>query len=482
MSTTVTKRMMKNTSWLLGGTVISGVINFFVIIYLARILGAAAFGLFFFVQAFLSYLILFVDSGISMLGVKEIASNMNKAGSIIINIVMIRFVLAVIIYLISVVAVLLLPIQSDIRILFFITLSVIFYRALSTDWIFQGLEKMEYITLSKLCYSLPYLFVIVYLIKKPDDLLKVPTIQMLFGVLVSIIFLIIIYKKLFLFKIATVDILSWRKYLFAAVPLSAAMLLNQVYSNLDSIMLGIMKSTSVVGYYNASYHVFNVMINVFFIWQSTALPVVSGLITKDLAKAKVFLDKYIRLTLLIAIPVAVVVNITAPLIINVVFGNNYNDAIVSLMILVWTLIPLVIGSIYGITIMIPTGQYNKLYIAAGLGAIVNILLNIILIPSLSYVGAAYATIFAYVIVAITLISFSKNILPFKYADYLLKPVCFSVVGFILAKTSFVIIRPFNQLFYISFAGIVFIVSYITAVALFDRDFIYEFAKEILRRE
>src|SRR3989339_767888 len=99
MSTT--KGIAKNFSWLLGGAVLSSLINFFTTIYVARILGASAFGLFVFAQAFLMYLVLIVDSGLSILGTREIAKEKENAGTVSINILAVRLILAFFVFIVA---------------------------------------------------------------------------------------------------------------------------------------------------------------------------------------------------------------------------------------------------------------------------------------------------------------------------------------------------------------------------------------------
>src|SRR3989339_1544991 len=152
MSTT--KGIAKNFSWLLGGAVLSSLINFFTTIYVARILGASAFGLFVFAQAFLMYLVLIVDSGLSILGTREIAKEKENAGTVSINILAVRLILAFFVFIVATLIVLFLPLYAELKYLFIATFIFVFYRAINVDWAFQGLEKMNYISMAKVFFSI----------------------------------------------------------------------------------------------------------------------------------------------------------------------------------------------------------------------------------------------------------------------------------------------------------------------------------------
>ena len=73
MTPSVTKTMARNFSWLTISQVVGRGLNFLALVYIARVLGAASFGLLSFVQAFVAYLILLVDVGLSTYGTKTIA-------------------------------------------------------------------------------------------------------------------------------------------------------------------------------------------------------------------------------------------------------------------------------------------------------------------------------------------------------------------------------------------------------------------------
>ena len=148
--TNITKKMAKNFSWLSAGDIVGRGLNFFAMIYIARVIGVAAFGLFNFAFAFFVYLELIVDSGLTILGTRDIASKKSHPEVISINIFLLRLSAAFFVFIVSTVILYLLPLTFTIRMLFVMTFLSIFYRALNSDWVFAGLEKMEFIAFSKI--------------------------------------------------------------------------------------------------------------------------------------------------------------------------------------------------------------------------------------------------------------------------------------------------------------------------------------------
>lgn len=423
MSTT--KKIAKNFSWLLAGNTTSGLLNFLAVIYVARVLGAAGFGLWQFAMAFLAYLVLLVDSGLSMYGMREIAQARHRAGGIALNLFAIRFLIASVVYLISAAMLFLLPVPLNLRLVFLAVFLLVFYRALNADWVFQGLEKMEFISLAKLCFASGSLLFIFLLVKAPGDLIRVPLIQAVCGILASTAFVFFLFQRLV--KAARTELLvrAWPGYMLAAIPLGASIIMIQIYNNLDTIMLGFMSRVEIVGYYNAAYQIFYVFIGLFYIWLSTAMPVMNRRVASDKAGAERFIAKYARLTMMAFVPLVVFVFIAARPIVVQTFGGTYAPAAAALRILIWNLITVIVGSIYGVLILIPAGRFKEYFIAVLSGAVVNVALNFLLIPAYSFYGAAAATLIAEATAVTITIIYARRIIPLSLIGHLGKALAVS---------------------------------------------------------
>ena len=260
----VTRRIANNFSWLLAGNVIAGLLNFLLIVYIARTLRASAFGLFQLAQAFLLYLVLMVDSGLSVLGMREIVRNKGRAAAISLNIFGLRLLLAAVVFSFSAAVLFLLPLEPPVRWLFLATFLIVFFRALNADWVFQGLERMAYISLGKVLYAAAAFLFILVMIKGPDDLLKVPLIQVFCGLAVALGLLFFLFKRILRLDLSVLSPRDWHGYFFLALPLGASALMSLIFDNIDTIMLGLMDRPAVIGYYNAAYRIFYILAGFFF--------------------------------------------------------------------------------------------------------------------------------------------------------------------------------------------------------------------------
>jgi O-antigen/teichoic acid export membrane protein len=465
---------------MLAGNIASGLIMFLSIIYVARVLGAANFGLFQFVQAFLLYLVIIVDSGLSTYGIREIARNHERAGALSINIFALRLILATITYCLAILILLVVPMPIKLRQLFSLTFLLVFYRAINTDWVFQGLEKMKYVGLGKIIFAATTFILTVFLVKLPTDLLFVPLIQFIAGCLISLSFIIFLFKRILTFNLKQVSPSSWPATFLFAIPLGISTILLQIYDNLDTIMLGLMSQPSEVGYYNAAYRIFYLFAGVFSLWLATVLPVVCNKMAEDRDKTKLFMEKYLRLTLLIFIPLTLLVFLAAPLFIQIVFGQQYLQAIPALQWLIWALIPFVISNSYGSLILIPAGMFNLFLLSVGAGALANIVLNFLLIPKYGFIGAAIATIIAQAIAGMYAFHCSQKVLNLDLIRYLIKPLAIVL----LAAGTFLLTHNLLagqwQIMQLLVSNIISLGVASLLIVYLEYDFIYRFIKEIIR--
>jgi len=481
MEQSVTKRIAKNMSWLFFGNSLNGLIYLALIVYVARVLGASAFGLYQFAQAFVLYLVMLVDNGLSLLGTREIARDRAQAGVIALNLLFVRAITALIIFVLACATLFVLPMAGELRLLVGATFLFIFYRALNTEWVFAGVELMEYIPLAKIIFSGGALLLTFWLVKGPQDLLRAPLILAVSGLVSSIVFLIFLFGRKMPLQLKKLAPDTWGPLFWQALPLGASIFLVQIYSNLDTIMLGFMDRPEVVGYYSAAYRVLFVCIGLFGIWQNTAMPVMSHRITHDPEGARVFIKKFARITAMVFVPLSLLVYLLAPLIISFAFGHQYAPAVSTIRILIWTLLPITLGSCYGVLILIPAGRYYDFLWATGAGAIVNIILNFILIPPFSMAGAAVATISAELAAFLTVMYLTQRVMKINLLKEYFFPGLIALFALMVYWLLALVLAKLPGYMTMAGAGAGFVLSYVILLLLIERKYIFGFIKELISR-
>jgi O-antigen/teichoic acid export membrane protein len=479
MNTSTTKRAARNAFWIFWGVALGKILEFIAIIYLARKLTVSGFGLFSFAQAILIYLLLIVDGGLSYLGVKEIAKDKTVIPKFSVNIFALKLATAIATYSGVLLITVLLPLAAELKVLIALTCLMVFPRALSAEWIFQGIERMEYLGMAKFIQQLFFLLFVLAAVQSVNALLLVPLLQLLSAALVSAILLFILLKSYSALDWGGLRVAAWPGLLASSVSLGLSAIFIQVYYNLDTIMLGFMKSPEVVGWYSAAYKLFFVLLGTIGVAATTVFPIVCGKFAQGRETARPFLEKYFHLLLLLVIPAVVLGVMCAGPALRLVFGGGYLGGQLALQLLLLTLLTIAVSGIYGTLVLIPAGRNNEFMYSVGLGALCNIGLNFILIPIFSLNGAALATLITEIIVLGAFYYWARREIRLDLPQYLPRPIAASAIAFLMSQ-ALNVFWPLSGPLYLLVTVPVFSLLYLGVLALAgEQKFIIDFVTEVI---
>lgn len=398
-----THRIARNYLWLTAGDIVGRGLVFLAFVYLARVLGAAAFGLYTFAFAFLIYLELLADAGLTLLGTRDLAAGKGDRAALAGNIFAARAALALLIFVVSLLTAWFLPIPHLLKLLLMGNFLYIICRALNADWIFAGLERMEYIAATRVAFGLAYVLLVIVFVKDAGQLVWVPVLYFAGGAVVYAFFLVLAFRAFLPVSLRQLKPGRWAGDILEAFPLGTSLILAQVYNNLDVIMLGVMGKPETVAFYNVAYKLYFSLAGFYVLWQAAVFPVVSRKLAGGPDSLAGFINKYLRLTFAVVIPLTFLCfGLAAPLI-RLLFGAEYLPAIPALQILIWTMMLVVVTGVGGALVLIPAGQTRGYLLSVSFGVLANFLLNLVLIPAYGFIGSAVATVISEAAVAAIMI-------------------------------------------------------------------------------
>ncbi len=161
------------------------------------------------------------------------------------------------------------------------------------------------------------------------------------------------------------------------------------------VMLGSIKTQTEVGIYNASYKIFMIGLIPLAAIVKIFLPSLSK--AKDVELLKRTIGNYGIMMFSSGIIIASFVFFSAELSVNIIFGNAYANSVYPLMVLALNVAVISVNIFFGNPLTV-WGKQKAYSIAITFGAIINIILNLLLIPKYSYNGAALATLLSEVVV------------------------------------------------------------------------------------
>ena len=188
-----------------------------------------------------------------------------------------------------------------------------------------------------------------------------------------------------------------KELLFFSVPLLAVSMLMMVMSWTDTLMLGYFKTPDVVGLYNAALPLANLLLIFSTSMSFIYIPIITQLYAKhlidDVKRNYIILTKW---TLLLTSPIFFVFFLFPDVVLDLLFGSRYIGASVALQFLaLGFFLNISLGFTYNLLIVIGENKFPMF--AYVISAIINVILNIILIPPMGIVGASIASVVSVII-------------------------------------------------------------------------------------
>jgi O-antigen/teichoic acid export membrane protein len=188
-----------------------------------------------------------------------------------------------------------------------------------------------------------------------------------------------------------------KELLFFSVPLLAVSMLIMVMSWTDTLMLGHFKTLDVVGVYNAALPLAGLLSMTLSSMNFIYIPIISQLYSKnliaELKRSYIILTKWI---FLVTLPIFFVLFLFPDVVLNLLFGSRYIGAAVALQILAFGyFLNICLGFTYNTLLVL--GKTKFLMWTLVISAIINVILNMVLIPPMGIIGASIASAFSIIV-------------------------------------------------------------------------------------
>ncbi len=411
-----TVSLKKNAVYNFINTLTSLLFPLIVLPYASRIMLADGIGKIEFFTSIINYVILFTSLGIPYYAVREIAKIRNNERLLTkttVEILILHLALSFVGYLaVFVLTSVVAKIQVDIPLFLLLSLSIAL-TAIGAEWFYKGIEDFKYITIRNVAVRSVCLVLLFLLVKTRDDIMWYAA-YTVFGTLGGYIFNFFRLRKFIHLRNFDWRTLSPLSHLRPSLHIFAINFIASIYINLNMVMLGFMTNDAVVGYYSRAIKLSQFALAAITSLGMVMMPRLSHLIASGQKNEfNRLANKSINITLAAALPITVGLIIMAPTLIRLLCGPDFEPAILTLRIIAPVVFFIAVSNVIGIQIFYPQGQENKVIFSTAVGATINLILNIILIPRIAQNGAALGSVMAEASVMLTQFIIGMSFIPFK---------------------------------------------------------------------
>lgn len=448
----------QNTSFLTAASILQKVISFFYFIFVARIIKVENTGVYFFAITFTTIFTVVADFGLAAVLTRETARYPEKTAGYFNTVFLSKIIFGVGAYLLVAALVNILKYPELTKTLIYVSGITMFLDSLLTAFysIFRAHKNLIYESIGIIGSQFVTLLIGTFAL-----LNHWPLVWLIIAYTIPS-GLNLIYVSHFLKKVYGIrPRLIWDSYIFkfflaTAMPFALAGIIGRLYSYSDSLLMSKMLSAKELGWWSVPYKITFAFQFIPLALSASVYPVFSGLFLSDKAAIGPLFEKSWRYLFAIIFPIAFGLMAIADPVVKQVFGPEFSPSIVPLRIL---LVSLVFGFLAFITgaLLNATNKQKTQTGLMGLVLLVNVILNLILLPKLKINGAAIAALISNLLLCLLGFYFVRRQAPislkniFKYLNQTLWPALAMAV--VVYGLSFKI----HYLFTILIGGFIYIV-------------------------
>lgn len=449
----------KNTAYITLAFIFQKILAFLYIALIARNVGPEMVGKYFFALSFTTIFSIFVDIGLSPILIRETAKYKEKSTKYYNNIMSLKIVFSIL-TIIAVFAVInLLGYDGLTKELVYIASIVMVFDSLTlTSYgILRSYQILKYEAIGIIAYQIITVglgAIVVFTLK---------SLPLLIGVLALSSVLNAIYSFILAHRVSgikfkfTIDNKFAKYALMAAFPFFLAGVFNRVYTHIDTILLSKLAGDAYVGWYGVANKLVFALQFIPSAFVASIYPAMSNYFEHSKDKLKRTFERSLIYLMVISIPICYGTIALSEEIVSKLYGEGFLNSIFPLDLLMISLVFVFLYFPIG-SLLNASGRQKRNTANMGIAMIINVILNIILIPKINMAGAAAASIASQAVMFILgmyyankVIKYDKKLLLFKtFQNVLTATIMFGGIIYLKTYINWIILIPFATIFYYGF--------------------------------
>lgn len=387
------KKYFANTGWMLLGRVLTFVVSFFTITFVARYLGPENLGKLSYAQSLVALFSMIASLGIDQIVYRDLVSHPEREGEILGTAIVTKFVFGVIAFVAATLTGFYLNDEPLLTWLIGLCAFAFIVQPVGTvGHVFNARVLAKYTTIASLAIAIIVPILKLLVVAFDQGILYFAAIVAVEGLLYSLFNLFLYWYVLGgSWRTWRVRFNTFRTLFTSAWPLMFVGITGYLYARIDQVMLLHFIDSTAVGLYEAAVRLTEPLGFLPGIVMGSLFPALMNARKSDRAEYRRRLRSLATLALGTSSALALFIFILAPQLIALLYGPEFSATTTILRIYVWS----TVGTIATMLMYNYFIAENKTYlqlIYTALGAVTNIILNYFLIPPYGAAGAATATL------------------------------------------------------------------------------------------
>ena len=391
------RRYFANTSWLIAEKITRLAVGLFVGVWVARYLGPEQFGTLSYAQAFVGLFGAVATLGLDGIVIKHLVKDEGNRDLLLGTTFTLKLLGAMVaLVIIGIVTVSTSNDNKDIIIITIIASALVFQSLNVIDFYFQSKVLSRYIVLVNLISQLIASLIRIALILTNAPLIAFAYVILFDAVILAVGYIYVYKHKNFSFRQWYFNKQTASELLKYSWPLAISGIVISIYMKIDQVMIKEMLGNSSVGHYAAAVKISEAWYFVTIAINSSLFPAIINAKKRSLKEFYDRLKILYSFMLLSAVAISIPTTIYSTYIINLLYKEQFDQASTVLMFHIWAGVLVSLGVVTS-SIVIANNKQNNALISTSIGAISNIILNLLMIPRFGIIGAAFATILSQII-------------------------------------------------------------------------------------
>ncbi len=360
-----------------GTTLLQGLANLAIVIYLARVLGPTIYGVFSYTWAFTGLFVFLTVLGIPPFLTRQLSRRMENAREVISYGISLMAWMSVVVMILFALSVQIIPSLGHYRLLFDWWSLIFLQMGLNPQWIFSALQRLWIpmtLNFGGAVLRLGLILLLVHSSRNLASAVIVTVTTLAVPLLVELVWL----HRLVAFRFIR---FSWRqgwRTIRESLPMGVISSVTVLYMGMDTWILHAVMGSEAVGYYTAGYRPIIFLMTLSTVYFNLAYPLLSRFIMQDASKVRNFVRLTLLVMLAIVVPAALGGDVVAHALMRDAFGFRYNPSGPVFAVLIWSWSISLMRDIFS-TALIASNHEKMFAMLFGLAGTINVLLILVLV-------------------------------------------------------------------------------------------------------